>query len=295
MVSVSQTERASASPRLAEVFDCIQNSFDCLESGRSGDAIAVAFKHHFQRRGKATRALACLQASQALGLSRTDSIALAASIEALHNASLILDDFQDGTLTRRGLPAVHTLYGGDVALGLASQLITSTFVSISVGDFGLKMGGLIQRIHQAVSITIRGQTKHLERAPEWTFEVLQLGARNKSGPLFALAVELPLISANYPLALPAAHEAGCLFGLGYQIIDDIKDREVDGLHPNNANLVNALAKSEDQQDAIRQACTMAKTYLKRSAELFDELPCRCGAYFSELVDHSMVALDVQHG
>lgn len=295
MLAFSQTDKASANPSLAEVFDCIQNSFGCLEFGQSSDVIAAAFNHHFGRPGKATRALACLQASKALGLPHINSIALAASIEALHNASLVQDDFQDGTLTRRGSPAVHTLYGCDVALGLATQLITSAFVSISVGDFGLKMGELIRRIHQAVSITVIGQTSHLESVSDRSVEILKLGARNKSGPLFALAVELPLIVANYASALPAAHEAGCLFGLGYQIIDDLKDYEADGLHPNDANLVNALAKSEDQQIAILQACTLAKTYLKRSAGLFDELPGRCGVYLSELADRSMVALDVQHG
>ncbi|CAG9559894.1 unnamed protein product [Danaus chrysippus] len=41
----------------------------------------------------------------------------------LHNATLLFDDIQDSSLTRRGLPAAHCVYGVPLTLNAGSQMI----------------------------------------------------------------------------------------------------------------------------------------------------------------------------
>ena len=63
----------------------------------SADRLAEALDHHWSARGKQVRAHIALSCAGALGLDRLVAETLAASIECLHNASLIQDDLQDRT------------------------------------------------------------------------------------------------------------------------------------------------------------------------------------------------------
>lgn len=294
MPALKKTGEAYATDKMAEVFVRIEESFNSHSSDRTNAMVLGAFRHHFGNKGKATRAAASLLASDALGIDEVDAVAMAAAVETLHNASLIQDDFQDGTLTRRGAPSVHALYGADVALGLATQLISSAFVSLCSAGLGSKIPDLVRRVHHAIGVTVSGQTSPSESPTQRSVEELKCDARNKSGPLFALAVELPLIAASYSSALPKAHEAGCLFGLGYQLFDDLKDREADALDPNDSNIVNALARSSTDTEAAMHAVLLAKTYLGRSSELFGELPCHCGEFLRDHADRMIAASEASH-
>jgi octaprenyl-diphosphate synthase len=48
--------------------------------------------------------------------------AIGTAVEMLHAASLVVDDIQDGSIQRRGLPSVHTLHGEAVAINAANWL-----------------------------------------------------------------------------------------------------------------------------------------------------------------------------
>ncbi|MBI2452118.1 polyprenyl synthetase family protein [Candidatus Pacearchaeota archaeon] len=52
------------------------------------------------------------------------SIACGALLDTLHLGSLVIDDFQDNSESRRGLPAVHILYGKEMAPLITFSLIT---------------------------------------------------------------------------------------------------------------------------------------------------------------------------
>lgn len=45
-------------------------------------------------------------------------------ITLLHEASLLLDDIQDGSMLRRGMPATHTIYGEAQTINSAGYTIT---------------------------------------------------------------------------------------------------------------------------------------------------------------------------
>lgn len=248
--------------------------------------VDVAFIHHFKAPGKQTRPSMAIEAGRALGLDAGASVRFGACIEALHNASLVQDDLQDGALERRGRPSIHTLFGKDIALGLATRLVSTAFVCLSSGC-GLiapRSGhsGLFalaaERVHQAIRETIDGQSRDLDPRADRSVESLLTVARQKSGPLFALALELPLIAAGHMAELERAHEAADRLGLGYQIIDDLKDRQIDRLQPADANIVNALSKISGQKEACRQAIHLARAELAHSCKLAEKLPDSSGAH-----------------
>ncbi|CAG9559895.1 unnamed protein product [Danaus chrysippus] len=49
----------------------------------------------------------------------------------LHNASLLLDDVQDNSLTRRGLPSAHCVYGVALALNASAQISMKAILKAS--------------------------------------------------------------------------------------------------------------------------------------------------------------------
>ena len=92
---------------------------------------------HFEpapaRAGKSLRPSLCLLLAEGLGVPTADCAALAAGIEVLHNFSLVHDDIEDRSSTRRGRPTVWSLWGeaqainvGDGMFSVAHQIWLST-------------------------------------------------------------------------------------------------------------------------------------------------------------------------
>lgn len=254
--------------------------------------VDAAFIHHFEAPGKQTRPTLTIEASRALGLDPEVAVRFGACIEALHNASLVQDDLQDGALERRGRPSIHTLFGKDVALGLATRLVSAAFVSLNSATRFISPQAdqddppvlAAKQVHRAIGETIDGQSLDLDPQADRSVESLLTVARQKSGPLFALALELPLIAAGHTAALERAREAACRLGLGYQIIDDLKDRQMDRLQPADANIVNALARSSGQDEASRQAVELARAELAQSCELAEGLPSSSGSHLCAMAE-----------
>jgi len=280
---------------LTEVILEISSQFGLPPTISGESPIDSAFVHHFTKLGKQTRSTLALEASQKLGLSKHSSIALAACIEALHNASLVQDDYQDAALKRRGFASVHSLFGRDVALGLTLRLVSTAFVCLKgIGDAQIN-SMLVQRMHESVGETVLGQTRDLNPNEDRSVESLLEIAQQKSGPLFALSLELPLIAAGYHELVETAHEAACRFGLGYQIIDDLKDRKIDRLQPTDANIANALVEQFGLTEGMSRARALAKKELRASVDLAHTLPSKSGMLLCTMAGELLVELEASHG
>jgi geranylgeranyl diphosphate synthase type II len=294
MSSVFTTQRSTSASYLPEVDLKIRQAFGLPDILASQTTVDEAFVHHFATKGKKTRAATALHMSEMLGLQLTDGISLSATVEALHNASLVQDDFQDGALTRRGQPTVSARYGRDVALALTTRLVSTAFVIISQTYPGKTNQLLTQCIHKSIGTTVVGQTRDLEDNKSHSLEELILIARQKSGPLFALSLELPLIASERIDAARDAYKAACDFGVGYQIMDDIKDYEIDKLRPSDSNVVNALTNEYSWAEALTKARSIAQFYLERSAQIAQNLPLNCGDYLQHLAEQKQKELKDSH-
>lgn len=146
-------------------------------------------------------------------------------VEFVHTASLIHDDIEDGSETRRGQPATYCTYGIDTALNAASWLYFEAFSIIdTISDTTLKnnlyktLGTEIRRLHlgQAMDISWHKNNTTIPSAEEYTAMV-----RMKTGTLASLAAQIGVLAAGgtteeaETIAAIAAD-----IGVGFQILDD---------------------------------------------------------------------------
>jgi len=241
-----------------------------------GSALHDAIQYHLATPGSEARSALCLYASLALGLTPESAIRLAASVETLHNASLIQDDLQDSDEVRRGKPTIWKVFGHDIAINATDLLIASAFGLVaSVG--GRTVTRLVSTMHLAIARTLQGQTRDLSSDADISIEEAIAVARQKSGPLFSLGLELPLVLSGHHSFLDTAREAGAAFGIGYQIFDDIHDRFQDsevGCSSNIACLLGSPNRSEFTSSGSAE--DIAHHFLRQAASMAAALPEGCG-------------------
>ena len=300
MVATLKTKRAPEPDLPREVSSQIEKAFFGEESNSPCNPIHAAFAYHFGNPGGGTRMRLAFRCASLLDIDRQSSCGLAAAVECLHNASLIQDDVQDHATTRRGQPTVAAKFGADVALGLTNRLVSTAFVCVSQEKMVPKMAELINKLHQAISETIDGQTIELCADPaDNSLRHRMASSGKKSGPLFGLALELPLIMAGYRDHLEIARRAALRFGLGYQILDDLKDLESDDEKGNDGNLVLAMRSdpsdpsdpSATDETAATRAIALASDLLREAAEGAARLPRDSGSPLIRLVDDHLPLLD----
>ena len=241
-----------------------------------------ALHYHLKSGGNRSRVRLCLRTGEALGLLPSDSQVLAVSIELLHNASLIQDDLQDKDTQRRGQPAVWQQFGTDVALGLVDLMIASAFKNLTDLADSTHLKATINKLHEAIGQTLDGQSLDLSDGAVMNVDHCLKVARMKSGPLFALALELPILVAGHHSYLEQAHDAACSFGTGYQIYDDILDFDQDRRHSHSNNVVCALNEDMRVRESFLHAITLAKRQLSHAKYVAHQLPNRSGRFLAEM-------------
>ena len=80
--------------------------------------------------GKRWRPVLMLLIMEALGKNPDDYVEFSVIPEVVHNATLVHDDIEDSSETRRGAPSVHVKYGIDVALNLGDFLFYFPVVAL---------------------------------------------------------------------------------------------------------------------------------------------------------------------
>ena len=153
---------------------------------------------------------------------------LALAVEALHAGSLIIDDIEDGSLERRGRPALHHMTGLPAALNAGNWLYFWPFrlfeqveTSAEIRAQGNRlMTQCLLECHygQALDLSVRlsdlaqGEVANVVRA------ITEL----KSGSLMALSAGLgALVSGANENIVRAAIRFGRELGTGLQMLDDV--------------------------------------------------------------------------
>ncbi|MEM7404991.1 MAG: polyprenyl synthetase family protein [Pseudomonadota bacterium] len=227
--------------------------------------LETALHHHLDAGGQRFRAQLCIDASIALGISEQAATAMASGCELLHNASLVQDDLQDRDETRRGHTSVWAEFGDDVAIGLTDALISSAFAALADVDDHTRVAALVKIAHAAVAETVAGQHSDLafRESPQQTVAAYLSIARAKSGPLVALAMQLPMTYCGSSTSLTRAGRAACAFATAYQIVDDLRDRESDRATDGNPGALNLihLLEALDVPEPTANAVAIAEDHL----------------------------------
>ncbi|MEM7601267.1 MAG: polyprenyl synthetase family protein [Verrucomicrobiota bacterium] len=249
-MNLTATKEIRTSP-MAEDYAAVERRMCQLiaESGDTNDSLSFAFSCHLESGGKRTRTDVSLSSSRALGVSQGDATILAAAVELLHNASLIQDDLQDRSLFRRGKESVWNRFGEDTAIGLTDLTISASFRALAELSDPASIPALLLALHRAIAVTLRGQGDDLDGTTDDLSSAI-FTARRKSGPLFALSLELPLITAGEESFVEIAREAAECLGVGYQICDDIADIDQDRAGGTCGNIVLILEKGGCRQPLV---------------------------------------------
>jgi geranylgeranyl pyrophosphate synthase len=256
-----------------------------------GSALHDAIRYQYRTPGSEARAALCLSASLALGLTDESAVRLAASVETLHNASLIQDDLQDRDAIRRGKTAIWKQFGPDIAINATDLLIATAFELVASASSG-SAHRLVSTMSRAIARTLQGQTKDLDAGRGLNVEQAIAVAKEKSGPLFSLSLELPLVLSGHFYFLSMAREAGAAFGIGYQIFDDMHDCTRDRESGNLSNLALLAGSSGDSELlSMESAEDLAHHYLQEAASGAAALPDGCGALLADKCTELLSELD----
>lgn len=178
--------------------------------------------NYLKTKGKQIRPLLVILSAKLLGEVSDKVISAAASVELLHNASLIHDDVVDETKIRRGVPTVNGLWDNHIAVLVGDFFVSSSLQrALDTGDMRIiesvaKLGkqlsiGEIDQIYNA---------RYHKLDEEAYFTIIY----RKTASLFVSCVEMGAYAVGAGGAkLGALTSFAKYLGLCFQIKDDIFD------------------------------------------------------------------------
>ena len=152
---------------------------DYLEAVRAGVAGAVAasfpdggprrplyspLTEFVSRSGKALRPALCIAAARAHGGATEDVMPSAVALEMLHNAFLIHDDVEDGSISRRGMPTMHAEHGVPIAINAGDGLAALALEPLTqnIERLGSSMHNrVMSEFSRLLRLTVEGQAIEL--------------------------------------------------------------------------------------------------------------------------------------
>ncbi|XP_003738171.1 geranylgeranyl pyrophosphate synthase [Galendromus occidentalis] len=143
-------------------------------------------------------------------------------VSLLHNASLLVDDIEDNSSLRRGVPTAHRVFG------IPSTLNTANYVYFLGLEKCLKLGNsrAVEVFSEQMLELHRGQGMEIYYRDNLicpTVEAYELMVKRKTGGLFGLAVKMMQVFSGSPKATEDYSTLTALFGLYFQIRDDYEN------------------------------------------------------------------------
>jgi geranylgeranyl pyrophosphate synthase len=189
--------------------------------------LANAFVNLIGSGGKRLRPALALLAAEvgASWQSRTDYdrvIALAASIEMLHTATLVHDDVIDGALLRRGAPTLNATWSGGSTV-LAGNYMFGTAARFSAETQNMRV---IDLFSDTLRTIVDGELHQLQDRFNYIQDKSNYYGRiyAKTASLFCAATEGAAVLAGLPEErVQDLRDYGYNLGMAFQIVDDILD------------------------------------------------------------------------
>ena len=153
---------------------------------------------------------------------------LAVVLEWLHAGSLIVDDIEDGSLTRRGRPALHVSHGLPLALNTGNFLYFAAQMQLEQLDISaatrLQLHAdivhALVRCHHGQALDIGAHVESLTQGE--ALAVVRATTALKTGALTALAASLGARASEADAAtVDAVAQFGADLGVGLQMLDDL--------------------------------------------------------------------------
>jgi octaprenyl-diphosphate synthase len=195
----------------------------CFESYQG--LIADVAGYFINAKGKRIRPLLTIVCGKMLGAESQNLIKIAASVELIHAATLIHDDVIDDSKLRRGIPTVNALWGNQAGI-LCGDLVFSQAFKLMIQTKSLSSMELLSGVFSQIVEGEINQLANLKNnnfiSQDTYFQIIEY----KTAKLFSAACEVASIADKADVDLAIRQnlcEFGRLFGLIYQIKDDVAD------------------------------------------------------------------------
>ena len=191
------------------------------------EGLYEASRHIVKAGGKRLRPAVLLTSTEAVGGKQSDAIPAAVAVELMHTFTLVHDDIMDNDPVRRGLPAVHTVWGEAGGILAGDTLYSKAIEIITEADNDparlLKASNILSKIcvgvceGQWLDIAFENQDSV---SKEEYLEMIE----KKTAILFGAAAQIGAVVGGAEESVSQAmYDFGRLVGLGFQIYDDVLD------------------------------------------------------------------------
>jgi geranylgeranyl diphosphate synthase, type II len=250
--------------------------------------------------GKGLRPALCIATCRAFGGSVEHALPSAVSIELLHNAFLVHDDIEDGSLYRRNRPALYVEEGLPIALNVGDAMNALSVASLieNIPVLGAEMAYRI--FHESLHLilqSVEGQALELGRTRDNVFSL------NEDDYLRMVLKKTCWYTCIHPCRVGALIGSrgridvdrfnlfGFLLGAAFQIQDDVLnlvgDRSIYGKEilgdiwegKRTLMLVHAMRScTSDDQERLREVFSVPRAQrTERDVEWVFQLFSRCGS------------------
>jgi len=178
--------------------------------------------------GKRIRPLLCLLTAAAAGGAWQQALPAAAAIELLHNFSLIHDDIEDASPTRRGRLTLWKIWGTPQAINSGDAMFAMAHLALNrLSARGVPAATVVEALRRfdetCVQLT-QGQfaDMNFENRNAVSVDEYLAMIEGKTAVLISLCTELGARIADSPAPVVAHYNAfGRDLGLAFQVLDDI--------------------------------------------------------------------------
>jgi len=219
----------------AGVLTALKSHKDAVESRVIGalsksenDRLCSAMKHLIEGGGKRLRAILPWLVADAVGESNDGLYDLGASIEIIHNFTLVHDDIMDNDSVRRGRPAVHIAYDHSTAINAGDAMLAVAFEVLAESNQfdDQHFRDLVQIIGSMVRKVSEGQQQDMsfeERNDVSEAEYLHMISGKTAAMFTTCARTGALLSGATSETIDIMAEWGENVGLCFQLMDDLID------------------------------------------------------------------------
>lgn len=183
-------------------------------------------RHILKAGGKRLRPILTLLSAKLCGYAAGGrDIAMAASVEFIHTATLLHDDVVDESSLRRGEPTANALWSNSASVLVGDFLLAKAF-QMMVGDGSLEALKLLSDTSATLSegeVLQLTSARNLETDRDIYFKIIYA----KTASLFATAAEIGAVIAGNAAQRTALKTYGEGLGLAFQIVDDALDYSAD--------------------------------------------------------------------
>ncbi len=203
---------------------------DIIPKNRYGPILYDLMLEYPLRAAKGLRPALCVAVVRALGGRLEEVLRTASVLELYHNAYLIHDDIEDGSLSRRGFPTLHVQYGVPIAINVGDAMLALTLRPLLENMQTLGMGKALRILETVAEMSMQsaeGQALELAwiRDGRWELrdrDYCRLVYKKTCWYTFIAPMAIGGIVAKLePMAARQIRKFATYLGVAFQIRDDV--------------------------------------------------------------------------